>query len=151
MDYSCWAFQNSYFIVITRSSLLNCPFGASITLLPFSTNLQQFFYKVTHPWTPYLYLEIEMLLIDKFSVFGYLEISNLFWKPGQEIFLHLRFSWCLAPIVIICSTLDHKVYCPECTAKKFCHSSFKVLIKQAVLVFPHGSSNLSTCYQGGIS
>ena len=28
--------------------------------------------------TPYLYLEIEMLLIDRFSVFGYLEISNLF-------------------------------------------------------------------------
>ena len=62
----------------TRSSLLNCPFGASITLLSFSTNLQQFFYKVTHPWTPYLYLEIEMLLIDRFSVFGYLEKVTYF-------------------------------------------------------------------------
>ena len=66
MDYSCWAFQNSYFIVNPRSSLFNCPFGASIKLLSFSTNLQLF----THPWTPYLYLEIEMLLIDRFSVFG---------------------------------------------------------------------------------
>ena len=56
-----------------------------------------------------MYLEIEMLLIDRFSVFGYLEKSNLFRKQGLEIFLHVRFSWCFAPIVIICSTLDHKV------------------------------------------
>ena len=66
-----------------------------------------------------MYLEIEIILIDRFSVFSYLEKSNLFRKQGQEIFLHVRSSWCLAPIIIICSTLNHKVCCPECTGKEF--------------------------------
>ena len=36
------------------------------------------FYKGTHPLTPYVYLETEILLIDRFLVFGYLEKSNLY-------------------------------------------------------------------------
>ena len=65
-------------LVYREYMFFNCLFDASITLLSFSTNLQYFFYKVMHHRTPNLYLEIEMLLIDRLSVFSILEISNLF-------------------------------------------------------------------------